>query len=284
MARLLKRKINRSAWGDFTLFLFLFLGGVFMVLPFVFVIVNAFKPMDELFLFPPRFFVMRPTTDNFKMLGKLTSSLWVPFSRYAFNSILVTVVGTVGCVLISSLAAYPLAKHKFAGKTLLLQLVTLALLFTNEVVEVPRYIVLAKLGMVNTYFAIIFPALAGSMGVFLMEKFMRQFPDSTLEAARIDGASEFTIFWRIMMPFQRPAWLTLVIFTFTSIWNSTGGILIYDEQMKVLPTILKQISSGGIARSGVGSAVALLLLIPPIIIFVVSQSSVMETMAQSGMK
>lgn len=284
MNHLFKQKRNRSVWGNAALFLFLLVCGVFMVLPFVFVIVNAFKPLDELFLFPPRFMVMRPSFDNFKTLMKLTANLWIPFPRYAFNSLLVTVVGTAGCVLISSLAAYPLAKHRFAGKAALLQMVTLALLFTPEVIEVPRYIVLAKLGMVNTYFAIIFPAFASSMGVFLMEKFMRQFPDSTLEAARIDGAGEFTIFWKIMMPFQKPAWLTLIIFTFTSIWNSTGGILVYDESMKVLPTILKQISAGGIARSGVGSAVALLLLIPPIVIFIITQSNVMETMAQSGMK
>lgn len=280
-----KKKINRTLKGNIAIFCFLGISGCFMVLPLIFAIVNAFKPLEEIFLFPPRFFTINhPTLDNFVTMFQLTANLWMPFSRYLFNSVFITIVGTTGTVIIASMAAYPLAKHDFKGNKLMMHLIILALLFTHEVTAIPRYIVMSKIGIIDTYFAIILPVFAGSMGVFLMERFMSQFPDETLEAAKIDGASEYRIFWQIVMPNQKPAWLTLIIFTFTSLWNQTGGVFIYTENIKVLPTILRQISTGGTARAGVSAAVTLLLMIPPIITFVLTQSKVLETMSHSGLK
>lgn len=285
MAKLLrKKKINRSFGGNLAIFIFLGLGGIFMGLPLVYTAVSAFKPIEELFYFPPRFFVINATLDNFVMMYELASSLWVPFSRYVFNSLVVTVVGTGGYVIIASLAAYPIAKHNFYGKRLLRKLIVLALLFTPEVTNIPRYIVLAKLGMINTLYSVILPVFAGTMGVFLMGRFMSQFPDVILEAAKIDGTSEYGIFWRIVMPNQKPAWLTLTIFTFTTTWNDTGGIYLFDENIKLLPTILRQMSTGGISRAGVASAVGLILMIPPIVTFILTQSQVLLTMSHSGIK
>jgi len=279
------KKVNRSVGGNILVVLLLGLCGVFMALPLVLTVVNAFKPLNELFIFPPRFYVVRPTFDNFSDMMALVQSMRVPFERYLFNSLFITVTGTVLYIFIASIAAYPLAKHKFLGKTLFVNVVIWAMLFRPEVLSIPQYLIISGLGWLNTYLSVIVPALASSMGVFLMRQFIVAFvPDSLIEAARMDGASEMKTFFSIIMPMVKPAWLTLAIFTFQSLWNQTGSSFIYNEEMKVLPTALSQISSGGIARAGVSAAVALFLLIPPVVLFLFSQSSVIETMSHSGIK
>lgn len=279
-----KKELNRSTGGNVLVFLMLAVLGAFMALPVVYSVVQAFKPMEEIFIFPPRFTVKNPTVKNFKLIGQLSDSLWVPFSRYLFNSVFVSVVGTLGNVLISSMAAYPLARHDFPGKKTLFKLVTVSLLFTGGVIELPRYIVMAKLHMVNTYWALILPVIASPMGLFLMKQFMEQLNESLLEAARIDGMTEFQIFIKIVMPLVKPAWLTQIIFAFQGVWSMTGGNYIYKENLKLFPTALAQIQSGGISRAGVAAAAALIMLIPPVIMFLVTQSSIMETMAHAGIK
>ena len=284
----IKRKkakhLSRSTGGNILVFLLLVVLGAFMALPVVYSIVQSFKPMEEIFIFPPRFTVQNPTIKNFKLIGQLAGSLWVPFSRYLFNSIFVSFVGTLGNVIISSMAAYPLAKHDFPGKKTLFKLVTISLLFTGGVIELPRYIVMAKLHIINTYWALILPVIASSMGLFLMKQFMEQVNDSLLEAARIDGMGEVKIFFKIVMPLVKPAWLTQIIFAFQGVWSMTGGNYIYKEELKLFPTALSQIQSGGIARAGVAAAAALIMLIPPAIMFLITQSSIMETMAHAGIK
>ncbi len=278
-------RLARSTWGNIFVFAFLIFIGVFMAFPLFYAIVQSFKPINEIFIYPPRFFVKQPTLSNYTLAFQLAQNLNIPFSRYAFNSLFISIVGTTVYILVASLAAYPLAKAKFPGLFIISQLVIWTLLFRTEVTVIPQYIVIAKLGLINSYGAILLPALAGTFGVFLMKQFMVvAIPDSILEAARIDGASEYRIFWKICMPCVKPAWLTLIIFTFQSMWNATGSQYIYNESLKMLPTVLTQISAGGIARAGAGSAVVVMLMIPPIIVFLISQSSVMETMAQSGIK
>ncbi len=278
------KKLNRSTGGNVVLFLVLLVGGAFMALPLVYAVVQSIKPMEELFIFPPRFTVRRPTLDNFRMLISVASNLWVPFERYLFNSVFVSLVGTVGHVLLASMAAYPLAKHKFPGSKILFNVIVLSLLFSNQVTYLPQYIVMARAGLIDSYWSIILPSFAMTLGLYLMKQFMEQIPDTVLEAARIDGASETRICFQIVMPQVRPAWLTLIIFAFQSIWNQTGLSFIFSEEYKLLPTILRQISAGGIARAGVSSAATMLLIIPPILTFLITQSSVIETMAHSGMK
>ncbi len=277
--------MNRSFGGNLTMFLVLGFFAAVMVLPLIYVAVTAFKPVNELFLFPPRFTVQNPTTENFSSMFKLLSSTQITFWRYLFNSVFVSVVGTALTIILSSLAAYPLAKHKFTGRVLLYNIVVWALLFRGEVTSAPQYIIVTKLGFLNTYWAILLPMLAGSMGVFLMRQFMESnVPDAILEAAKIDGAGEFYTFWRVAMPMVRPAWLTLLIFTFQGTWNATGGEFIYSEPMKMLPTALNQIVAAGVSRAGASAAVSLIQIIPPIVLFIISQSSVMETMSTSGIK
>lgn len=276
--------INRSIGGNVVVFLFLALASIFMLLPIVYTVVTAFKPMNEIFLYPPRFWVKNPTTENFSTMAELAGEMWVPFERYLFNSIIVAVLGTVIYIFVASMAAYPLAKRKTKGMAIYYSVIVVAIMFRPEVTQIPLYIIMAKLGLINTYSSLILPVLAGSFGVFLMRQFMETIPDEIIESARIDGASEFRIFFRMIMPMVKPAWLTLVIFTFQSLWSTVDTTYIYNESMKTLTTVLQQIASAGIARAGAGAAVALVLMIPPIVVFIISQSSVMETMAHSGMK
>ena len=278
------KKLNRSPVVSFFLFLGVAALGDFMLFPLVFVVVNAFKPMEELFIFPPRLWVANPTTENFIILAQILSNLWVPFSRYLFNSTFVSVVATVGNVLIASMAAYPLAKHRFPGQSAISETVVIALLFTSQVLQIPQYIIIAKLGLINTYPALILPVLQQALGVFLMRQFMTQVPTSLLEAARIDGANELFTWWNVVMPAVRPAWLTLTVFAFQGIWNQPGNNFIYDEAMKVLPAVMSQVQAGGLARAGVVAAISLVMAIPPIVLFQVTQKSVIETMTASGIK
>ena len=279
-----KKRLNRKIGGDIAIFIFLALVGAFMLLPFVYSIVQSIKPMSEIFIFPPRFFVRDPTLENFSSLFQMVNTAWVPFLRYLFNSLFVSLVATAAHVILASMAAFPLAKFRFPGSNLLFQIIVVSLLFTTEVTALPLYIVMAELHLIDTYMALIFPAIGASLGLFLMKQFMTSIPDSMIEAARVDGAKTFYIFCKIVMPNVKPAWLTCVIFAFQSIWNNDGSQFIYDEAYKTLPTLFRQISEGGIARAGVSAAAAVLLMIPPIVIFVASQGQVMETMAHSGMK
>lgn len=284
MSILFKKKVNRSLGGNLLIFLVLLLIGGFLIIPLIYAVSSAFKPLDEIFVFPPRIFVKKPTWNNFIQLGQIANNFWVPLSRYIMNSVVVSVTATVGHILFASMAAYPLSKHSFAGKRLLNSLVRLALLFTSTVTYIPQYVVMAELGLINSQLALILPALQSSLGLYLMQSFMTGIPDEMLEAARIDAASEYRICFQIVMPNVKPAWLTLMIFSFQGIWNNTGGTLLYQENLKVLPSILGQISAGGISRAGVTSAATLIMLIPPIVLFLVSQNRVIETMSTSGMK
>lgn len=266
------------------IFLFLIILGAFMILPMIYSVLQSLKPLDELFIFPPRFFVSHPTFDNFKNLGFLISNMAIPFERYLFNTILVSIITTFAYLIVATLAAYPLAKHKFVGKNFVNSAITLALMFSPSVIGLPQYIIMSKLGLVDTYGAVIFPTLASTMGIYLCINFLQSLPDSILESARIDGAGEYKIWWSIVLPNIRPAIMTVLIFQFQGSWNSTGGGFIFSEQLKMLPTAVSQIATSGIARSGVGAAGSVIMMIPPILVFVLSQSGVMETMAHSGIK
>lgn len=273
--------------GDIVLFLLLAAVGYFMAMPLVFVISNAFKPINEILKFPPDFLVKNPTLSNFSDLYHLLAGSWVPFTRYIFNTFFIAIVGTVGHVLIASLAAYPLAKRKFPGKTFLFSIVVLSLMFSATVTQITNYMTMSWLGFLDTHWAVIIPAIGSTLGLYLMKQFMEQIPDALLEAAQIDGCSEVRIFWNVVMPVVKPAWLTLIIFSFQGLWGAggaAGSMYIYSEQLKTIDHALSQILAGGIARMGPSMAATLLLLTVPILIFVISQSSVIQTMSTSGMK
>lgn len=282
--RVKKTRLNRSVQGDIILFLFLMVAAAFMSLPLVYTVSNAFKPLNELFLFPPQFFVRNPTLDNFRDLAVLMGNSWVPFSRYAFNTLVITLLGTAGHVLFASLAAYSLSQFKFPGNRLFFNIIVMSLMFAPQVTAIPNYLIMSRLNWVDSYLSIIVPAWGMSLGLYLMKQFMEQVPRALIESARIDGANEFRVFWTIVMPVVRPAWLTLIILSFQQLWGQTGGQFLFSEHLKPLPYALQQIVSGGIARAGVAAAVGLVMMIVPIAVFVFNQSKVVETMGTSGIK
>lgn len=279
-----QNKLNRSTGGNIAVILFLLIMGAFTAFPIYFSIINAFKPLSELYLFPPRFVVYNPTFDNFKDIISLQSQATVPMERYIFNTVFVAVATTVIYVILASLAAYPLAKHKFPGKNFVHKLIVFAILFSTQVTALPQYLLMSKTGMLDTYIALIFPAIGSSFGVFLVMQFIGAFPDDVIEAARMDGCREFGVFFRIVFPSVKPAWVTLAILTFISNWNATGTQVIFTESLKLLPTMMNQITAAGIDRAGVAAAVSFILMIPPMLAFIFSQSNVVETMAYSGIK
>ncbi len=280
-----RKRVTRSPGGDLAALVLLLLLGSFTALPMVYVVSSAFKPLNELFLFPPRFFVRNPTLDNFKDLAILMSESWVPISRYLLNTLIITSLGTAGHVLLASLCAFALAKHRFPGSRVIFNLIVISLMFAPEVTAIPNYLIIARLGWLDTYRAVIVPAWQSSLGLFLMKQFMDQMiPDSLLEAARIDGANEWQVFRKVAMPTVRPAWLTLIILSFQSLWGNTGSNFIYSENLKTLPYALNQIVAGGIARAGVGAAVALLMMLVPVTVFILNQRNVVQTMGTSGLK
>lgn len=276
----------RSRGGNIFFMLLLTITGAFLALPLVYAAMSAFKPIDEIFIFPPRLLVQNPTWDNFSDLMALCANSWVPFSKYLFNSLFITLAATAGHVILSSACAYPLAKNDFPGKDIFFKIVVVALMFVPQVTFLPQYLIIAKLNLVDTYLAMILPSVGAALGVFLMKQFIEQIPTAILEAARIDGCSEFRIFRSIVMPNVKPAWLTLVIFTFQSVWNNTSSQqFVFREELRTLPTMMQQITTGStIARAGVSAASSLFLMLPPIILFVVLQSKVVETMSFAAIK
>lgn len=282
--KLKRRQPNRSRIVDFIIYFILILVALMMVFPLVFAINNALKPLDELFMFPPKVFARNPTLDNFSDLFVTMGKSWVTFPRYLFNTVFITVVGTVGHLLLASMAAFVLAKYEFPGGKTFFRLVTVALMFSGYVTAIPNYLLINKLGWVDTYWAIIIPAFAAPIGLFLMKQFMEGLPMSLIEAAKIDGASEWGVFSRIVMPNVKPAWLTLIIFSVQGLWNNRAATFIYSEERKTLVYSLQQIQSGGIARTGQAAAVTVIVMAVPILIFIFSESQIMETMASSGMK
>jgi ABC-type glycerol-3-phosphate transport system permease component len=279
-----RKRVNRSLGGDIALFVFLAICGTFSLLPLILTFNNAFKPLDELFIVPPQFFVRNPTLENFSGLAEALGSSLVPFSRYFFNTILVTLVGTFGHLLIASMGAYPLAKYKIPGGAFISGIIIYSLMFPASVTAIPHYIVFNWFGMIDTHYSLVLPAFAYTLGFFLMKQFMTQVPTELLESAKIDGAGEFKIYWKIVMPLVKPAWLTVIILVFQNLWSASGSQYIYREDYKMVSYALSQIATGGPARQGVLAAVSLIMIIVPILIFVISQSQIMETMAHSGMK
>lgn len=284
MKLLHRRKPNRGLVSSFSNFVILALAGAFFFLPMLYTILNAFKPLDELFVYPPRFFVENPTFNNFRDMFLLMSDSFVPISRSFFNTLLITSVGILGQVFIASLAAFILSKIRPPFSAALFKLIVTTLMFSSTVLSLPIYLIVSKLGWIDTYWGIIIPVWGSTNGVFLMKQFMDGLPDSLLESARLDGAGLLRIFWKIVMPNVKPGWITLVIFAFQGLWGTSGGNLIYTETLKPLSYALTQLVSGGMQRAGVSAAVSLLTMIVPIGMFIVTQSNVVETMASSGLK
>ncbi|MBR4073130.1 MAG: carbohydrate ABC transporter permease, partial [Clostridia bacterium] len=229
----------------------------------------------------------RPTLKNFSDLFLILGNSEVPVLRYLFNSILVTIITTVGTIFIATLGGYSMSKLKIPCKNFLFNLIVIAMTFPGAVTALPVFLIVREFGMYDTYWALIIPRFAGAYGLFLMKQFCDQLPVPILEAARIDGANELKVYTSIVLPFLRPAWGTLMVFTFTSVWGDSGSSIMYtiNQNLRLFPVMLGSISEGGtLARVGATAAASLIMIIPSIIIFILQQRTVMETMAHSGIK
>jgi len=279
-----RRHPNRSIAGDIGINLLLLLFALAMVFPIIYMVGSALKPLDELFRFPPPIWPSHPTMDNFSDLFVTMGQSWIPFSRYLVNTLFITAVGTFGHLVIASMAAFVLAKYEFPGGKMFFGVVTTCLMFSGYVTGIPNYLIMSNLGMIDTYWALILPAFAAPIGLFLMKQFMESLPTALIEAATIDGAGQFRIFWSIVMPNVKPAWLTMIIFSVQSLWNNSAATVIYSEAKKTLVYALQQIQASGIARTGQMAAANVIIIAVPILIFIFSQGQILETMASSGIK
>ena len=287
-----KKKINLS-FNWILVYMFMIALVAFTALPLLYVVSTAFKPLDELFLYPPRFLVKNPTITNFTDLVLAMTGSVIPFSKYLFNSVFTAVVTVVVTVIVSSMGAFALEKYKLPGGNAIFMIIIAALMFSPHVTQIPTYMVVNSLGMINTYWALIIPKIAVAYNFFLMKQFIVQFPDELLEAAKIDGSNDWHTFWKIVMPNLKPAWSTLIVFSFVANWNDYFTPLIYttNQTMKTLPLALQTIAGGAgaagsinVSRAGAMAAATFLMITPTIVIFLVMQKRVMETMTYSGIK
>ena len=282
--------MNKSSQASRILFhVFMIVVSIIMIFPIIYIFNHAFKPYHELFVYPPTFFVREPNIQNFVELLWVSSNSIVPVSRYLFNSFFISVLSVVGVTIVSALCAYPLSKHLFPGRKFIFSTIILMLMFTPEVIQIPRYLVVSNLGIMHTYWGPLLPVLALPGGVFLLKQFIDQIPDALIEASRIDGANEIVVFFRIVIPMCMPAIATVAILAFQNSWGNleTSSLFMQDDEMKNFPFFLSTLTSNlanNVARQGAAAVAALIMLIPNLIFFVILQGKVISTMAHSGIK
>lgn len=261
---------------------------LFMILPLIYIFNHAFKPLEELFYYPPRFFVVQPTLANFVRLFKVTGSSGIPMSRYLFNSIIVTVLVLFASVVIATMAGYALSKLNFKMKKVINEINTLALMFVGVAVMIPRYLVVEKLGLIDNFFVHVLPYLAVPVGLFLVKQFIDQIPNELIDASRVDGANEWQIYTKIVLPLIKPAIATIMILSFQAVWNSadTSTVYINNDVLKTFAFYMGTLTTNisGVAGQGMAAAASLIMFLPNLIIFIIMQSKVMDTMAHSGIK
>ena len=274
--------LNRSKGGDAGITLLLIILGVVMFLPMWYLIITAFKPLGERNITPPLLYVIKPTWQNFIDLFSNMNSTWVPISRYLFNTIIISVSATFGCLVLGSLTAYALSKIKFPGRVAMFKMIQWSLMISSTITGITNFFIFVWLGWLNTYWISIIPVWASTLGLYLMKQFIdANVSDEMIEAARIDGAGELRIYWQIVMPLVKPAWLTLLVTTFQSVWNAGASGYVWSEQLKTFNSAIATISTVSVGASSAGSVI---MMSVPIIVFVINQSKIVETMGSSGMK
>ena len=283
------KKSKRSFWGNVILGLFLLVMAVAFFFPVLYMVSQSLKPMNEMFIFPPKILVQNPTLDNYRDFVNVLANTMVPVTRSLFNSLFVVVIGSIGHILLASLCAYPLAKYKFPGSKFFNQIIVYSLMFNASVTAIPNFLTIAGMGMLDTQWAIIVPGLASTLGLYLMKNFMEQIPDSLMEAAQIDGAGYARIHFTIVMPVVKPALVTAFIMVFQSFWTNTGSNFIYTEAQKGFAYVVGQLASGKVAGVGasfvgISSASSVIMFAVPLVVFLIMQNNVVSTMATSGMK
>lgn len=258
------------------------------ILPIMYIVFTAFKPIGELFAYPPKFFTLNPTWDNFRKLFEASEDTIFPLSMYLFNSVVSTVAVVLIGMIIAVCAAYALSKKRFRGRTVIFKMNTLSMMFVATAVSIPRYLIIKEVGLIDSFWANIIPMLATPVGVFLLKQFVDQLPDAVIEAAKIDGANDYQIIWQIVVPLVKPALATVAILLFQNAWNSmeASKMFINTESLKTFAFYMNTLSNSGngVAGVGISAAASLLMFLPNVVLFILMQSKVMNTMAHSGMK
>ena len=269
-------------------YIILILIALFMMMPIIYIFNHAFKPIEELFAWPPKFFVKNPTFKNFADLLRVSSSSGIPASRYLFNSIVVALIVVFASIIVGSMAGFALSKLKFKSKKPLLFANNIALMFVGTAVVIPKYLIIEKLGLIDSFLVHIIPGLAIPVGLFLIKQFIDQVPDELIEAAKIDGAGTFRIYFQIILPLIKPALATIAIVAFQATWNdaSISTNYINRESLKTFAFYLQTLTNQGnaVAGQGISAAASLIMFIPNLVIFIFLQKNVMNTMAHSGIK
>ncbi len=261
---------------------------IFMGLPLLYIFMHAFKPMEELFAFPPKFFVRNPTLENFTKLFKFSRTSGIPMSRYIFNSVIVTVVTVLLSLLLTTMSAFALSKIKFKGRELMIEINQVAIMFVGTAVLIPRFMVISNIGLIDSIWAHILPLVAVPVALFLVKQFVDQVPDSLLEAAYMDGATDFQVYRKVIIPMIRPAISTATILVFQQVWTNTETSNYYfnDDSMKTLSFYMNSLvnANNTVAGQGMSAAATLIMFVPNLILFIILQNGVMNTMASSGIK
>lgn len=261
---------------------------IIMALPILYIFTTAFKPFDELFKFPQSIFVYKPTLDNFKMLFDNMNSSSIPMTRYLFNSIVISGVTVLASIVLSISAAYVLSKKDFKLKNLIFEINTISLMFVATAVSIPRFIIIIQLGLYDNFWINVLPLLAMPIGLFLVKQFVDGIPDSLIEAAKMDGANDFVILFKIIVPMSKPALATVAILSFQTAWANVEASNYYlnQEAFKSFGYYMASFTSttNAVAGKGLSAASTLIMFVPNLIIFLVFQSKVMDTMAHSGIK
>jgi multiple sugar transport system permease protein len=280
-------RVSHAAAGGRTgshlwIYILLIAGLVLMVGPFLWMVLGSLKPQAEFLRIPPTFLPATPTMDNY---GRLFEQL--DFPRFFFNSSVVALAVTVGNLVFCPMLGYALAKLRWRGKKLVMGLVLATLMVPAGITLIPNFIMLSSFGLVNSYPGLILPFLAGAFGVFLMRQFMFGVPDELLEAARIDGANEFRLYWTIVVPIAMPVLATLAILTFLGNWNAFIYPLVMatEPNMYTLPVALATFATGQYqADHGMLMAGSVILVVPVLIVFIIFQRFITEGIATTGLK
>lgn len=284
------RKINPSKLhrSQIKIFAVLIPLASFMALPIIYIFATAFKPLDELFAYPPRFFVRKFTLNNFKDIITAASSMGIPFSRYLLNSVVSSFLVVIFTILISLTAGYVLSKKQFRAKNLLFTINTLSMMFVPAAVGIPRYLIISKMGLINTFAILVLPLLAMPVGLFLVKQFIDSVPNALIESAKIDGANDYYIVFKIIAPIIKPALATVGMMAFQASWNAieASNIYITNDALKTLPFYMSVLTSQAnvVAGAGMSAAASLIQFMPNLIVFIILQSRVLDTMAHSGIK
>jgi len=279
----LRRRRRWSEWVTLVAgFAVLLGGGVWMLLPLVWMLSASLMPLSEVIKVPPVWFA----PDKYSLANYIEVWGRIGFARFFFNSTFVAVTITLAQLLTSSMAGFAFARYEFPGRTVIFILILSTMMIPFQVIMIPLFIMMARLGMVNTYWGMIVPAIVTPFGIFMMRQFMLSVPKALLEAARIDGASEPYIFSRIMLPLCKPAIAALAIFAFLGSWDNFLWplIIINSKELWTLPIAMSRFTEQYISQTHLQMAGASIMFLPVLIVFLLMQRNFIEGIAMTGLK